>query len=245
MRYKLIDKCSPNGELWPIQLKRAQDPVQSLKISHPWCFNHFPLLLFNMRHLSRRENICLLGIPLWSYKGCKSGLRHGKLSKNIKTHTVAFLIYRPVVRIELGCTPQLHLTMLFLMDTYLIRKLRPYALDTYRITAETKILILNPKIKQANKQTNQEWRKKNKKDHEYVIRKKEADESCGLFCLLIQENEILHWDFIVSFMLLGATQFLSQNLNFLLCYVKRSEYKISRVFWGSVIFIFNLGRFWH
>lgn len=144
MWYKLIDKCSPCRELWTIQLKRAKDGVQSLKIAHPWCFNHFPLLLFNLRHLSRKENISLLGIPLWRYKGCKSGLRRGELSKKVKTHTVAFLIYCPVFQLELENGPWLHLTMLSIMNMHLIwRKLGPYALGTLRIAAGTKRLILN------------------------------------------------------------------------------------------------------
>ena len=76
----------------------------------------------------------------------------------------------------------------------------------------------------------------NKKDLGHVIGKKEADESCGLFCLLIQKNEILCGDFLPSFMLFGANQFLFQKLSILLCYMKRSEYVNSKVFLGSVIF---------
>lgn len=144
MWYKLIDKCSPCRKLWTIQLKRAKGRVQSLKIAHPWCFNHFPLLLFNLRHLSRKENISLLGIPLRRYKGCKPGLRRGELSKKVKTHTVAFLIYCPVFQLELENGPWLQLTMLSIMNMYLIwRKLGPYALGTLRIAAETKRLIFN------------------------------------------------------------------------------------------------------
>lgn len=44
--------------------QKSQRAIKSLKISHPWLFNHFLLLLFNLRHLSKKENICLLGIPL-------------------------------------------------------------------------------------------------------------------------------------------------------------------------------------
>lgn len=64
----------------------------------------------------------------------------------------------------------------------------------------------------------------NKKDLGHVIRKKEADESCGLFCLLIQKNEILCWDFLSSFTLFGANQFLFLNLNIPLSYEKIRVY---------------------
>ena len=63
-----------------------------------------------------------------------------------------------------------------------------------------------------------------KKELGLVIRKKEVNESCGLFCLLIQKNEILRWDFLFSFMLFGANPFLFQNLSILLCYEKIRVY---------------------
>lgn len=196
MWYKLIDKCSPCRELWTIQLKRAKEGVQSLKIAHPWCFNHFPLLLFNLRHLSRKENIRLLGIPLWSYKGCKSGLRHGELSKKVKTHTVAFLIYCPVFQLELENGPWLHLTMLSLMDMYLIwRKLGPYALDTLRIAAETKRLIFNLQnyLKSVDGVV---WRRKQKRS--WACHQEEGSWWILWFVLLAHPEE---WDPLLGFLI--------------------------------------------
>lgn len=147
----------------------------------------------------------------WAFQECQNS--HGCFSHLLPSFSAGAAIWS-LPPSDNGCVPT-------------VRKTWPMCFRHLRAAAETKRLNFN-----SPKCLKRTWRKQQQKKKELglVIRKKEINESCGLFCLLIQKNEILRWDFLFSFMLFGANPFLFQNLSILLCYVKRSEYTTSKVF---------------
>lgn len=143
----------------------------------------------------------------WAFQECQNS--HGCFSHLLLSFSAGAAI-RSLPPSDNGCVPT-------------VSKTWPMCFRHLRTAAETKRLNFN-----SPKCLKRTWRKQQqqqqKKELGLVIRKKEVNESCGLFCLLIQKNEILRWDFLFSFMLFGANPFLFQNLSILLCYEKIRVY---------------------